>query len=61
MLQTLLRLVLALAVASLTGLLLPEKGGSTGWSLFPPVAAVLVAVATGRLLVEGRCAAVTRR
>jgi len=48
--KTLTRLVLALAAACLFATLMPSRGGSDGWSLFPPVAAILVAVATGRLV-----------
>jgi Na+/H+ antiporter NhaC len=30
--------------------LLPERGATTGWSLFPPLVAILVAIASGRLI-----------
>ncbi|MFT5087184.1 MAG: Na+/H+ antiporter NhaC [Candidatus Latescibacterota bacterium] len=45
-----LRLLLAPAGATLVCYLLPERGGTTGWSLFPPLVAILVAVASGRLI-----------
>ena len=45
-----LRLVLALGAAILGALLLPDQGATSGLSLFPPAAAILVAVATGRLI-----------
>ena len=45
-----LRLLLALAGALLVSLLVPDQGATSGLSLFPPLAAILVAVATGRLL-----------
>ncbi len=37
-------------VAALVCYLLPERGATTGWSLFPPLVAILVAVASGRLI-----------
>ncbi len=48
--RTLLRLFLALAATALIALVLPERGGKDGWSLFPPLGAILVALATGRLI-----------
>ena len=46
----LLRLALAIAGAALACFLLPERGATTGWSLFPPLVAILVAIASGRLI-----------
>lgn len=46
----LLRLALALGAAALGTLLLPEQGATSGLSLFPPAVAILVAIATGRLI-----------
>ena len=46
----LLRLALALGAAALGTLLLPDRGTTSGLSLFPPAAAILVAIATGRLI-----------
>lgn len=46
----LLRLALALGAAALGTLLLPDQGATSGLSLFPPAAAILVAIATGRLI-----------
>jgi len=54
------RFVAALAVSGLTAHLLPVLDGTDGWSLFPPLVAVLVAISTGRLilgLVTALCAA----
>lgn len=45
-----LRLILAIAGAALACFLLPERGATTGWSLFPPLVAILVAIASGRLI-----------
>ena len=45
-----LRLALALGAAALGTLLLPDQGATSGLSLFPPAAAILVAIATGRLI-----------
>ena len=45
-----LRLLLALAGALILSLLVPDQGAASGLSLFPPLAAILIAVATGRLL-----------
>jgi Na+/H+ antiporter NhaC len=50
MARTLLRLALALILSGLVALALPERGGKDGWSLFPPLAAILVAISTGRLI-----------
>ena len=44
------RVALALAVASLIAALLPASGGRDGWSLFPPLVAVAVAVFSGQLI-----------
>ena len=49
-LTQLLRLILALAGAVCITLVIPDQGATSGLSLFPPAAAILVAVATGRLL-----------
>ena len=46
----LLRLALALGAAALGTLLLPDRGAASGLSLFPPAVAILVAIATGRLI-----------
>ena len=43
------RLLVLPAAAALLCALLPERGGTDGWSLFPPLLAILVAVASGRL------------
>ncbi len=51
MIHSLFRLVLALALAALVALILPARGNLDGWSLFPPIAAILVAVSTGQLIV----------
>ena len=51
MIHSLFRLVLALALAALAALILPARGNLDGWSLFPPIAAILVAVSTGQLIV----------
>lgn len=51
-----LRLILPPALTALVCALLPERGGTDGWSLFPPLLAILVAVASGRL-VWGLCLA----
>ena len=45
-----IRLLLALAGALLFTLFIPDQDGTSGLSLFPPAAAILVAVATGRLI-----------
>ncbi|MEC7841997.1 MAG: Na+/H+ antiporter NhaC family protein [Candidatus Latescibacterota bacterium] len=45
-----LRFAAALAASGLTAHLLPVLDGTDGWSLFPPLVAVLVAIATGRLI-----------
>jgi len=50
------RLLILPAAAALLCALLPERGGTDGWSLFPPLLAILVAVASGRL-VWGLCLA----
>ena len=50
MLRLLLRLGLALLLAGLVAALLPQRGEVDGWSLFPPLAAILAAVLTGRLI-----------
>jgi Na+/H+ antiporter NhaC len=50
------RLLVLPAAAALLCALLPERGGTDGWSLFPPLLAILVAVASGRL-VWGLCLA----
>ena len=50
MLRLFLRLGLALLLASLVAALLPPRGEVDGWSLFPPLAAILAAVLTGRLI-----------
>ena len=50
MLGLFLRLGLALLLASLVAALLPQRGEVDGWSLFPPLAAILAAVLTGRLI-----------
>lgn len=42
--------------AALAGWLLPDVGGHSGWSLWPPVCAIAVAVLTGRLVL-GLCSA----
>ena len=44
------RLLLSLAGALLITLLIPELDGRSGLSLFPPLTAILVAIATGRLI-----------
>ena len=48
--KALLRLPLALGAAALIAFLLPARGAVDGWSLFPPLTAILVAVSTGHLL-----------
>ncbi len=48
--RLLLRLALALILASLVAALLPQRGEVDGWSLFPPLVAILAAVFTGRLI-----------
>jgi Na+/H+ antiporter NhaC len=50
------RFLILPAAAALLCALLPERGGTDGWSLFPPLLAILVAVASGRL-VWGLCLA----
>ena len=45
-----IRLPLALAAAWAFTALIPEQGDTSGLSLFPPVAAILVAITTGRLI-----------
>ena len=45
-----IRLLLALAGALLFTLFIPDQDSTSGLSLFPPAAAILVAVATGRLI-----------
>ena len=45
-----IRLLLALSGALLFTLFIPDQDGASGLSLFPPAAAILVAVATGRLI-----------
>ncbi|MGB1719836.1 MAG: hypothetical protein ACPHO6_16830, partial [Candidatus Latescibacterota bacterium] len=50
------RLLILPTAAALLCALLPERGGTDGWSLFPPLLAILVAVASGRL-VWGLCLA----
>ena len=55
--STLLRLTLALFLAGLIAALLPARGETDGWSLFPPITAILVAVSTGRLIL-GLCSAI---
>ncbi len=50
MLRLFLRLGLALLLASLVAALLPQRGEVDGWSLFPPLAAILASVLTGRLI-----------
>ena len=45
-----LRFAAALAASGLTAHLLPVLDGTDGWSLFPPLVAVLVAISTGRLI-----------
>ncbi len=50
------RLILPPALTALVCALLPERGGADGWSLFPPLLAIVVAVASGRL-VWGLCLA----
>lgn len=47
---SILRLLLALAGALLFTLLIPDRGGTSGLSLFPPVTAIAVAIITGRLV-----------
>ena len=44
------RLLLSLAGALLITLLIPELDGRSGLSLLPPLTAILVAIATGRLI-----------
>ncbi len=44
------RLLLSLAGALLITLFIPELDGRSGLSLFPPLTAILVAIATGRLI-----------
>ena len=44
------RLVLTLAFTGLLAALLPTRGTMDGWSLFPPLAAIGVTLATGRLI-----------
>ena len=41
---------LALCLAILVSWLLPTQGGHRGWSLLPPLVAILVAIITGRLV-----------
>ena len=48
--KALLRLSAALLTAGAVSWLLPDRGGTTGWSLFPPLAAIVGAIASGRLL-----------
>ncbi len=50
------RILIQSAAAALLCALLPERGGTDGWSLFPPLLAILIAVASGRL-VWGLCLA----
>ena len=50
------RILISPVAAPLLCALLPERGGTDGWSLFPPVLAIVVAVASGRL-VWGLCLA----
>ena len=50
MFRTLFRLALALSLTGLVVSLLPDRGEAQGWSLFPPLCAILVAVSTGRLV-----------
>ena len=50
------RILIPPVAASLLCAILPERGGTDGWSLFPPVLAIVVAVASGRL-VWGLCLA----
>ena len=45
-----LRLGLALAVSAAVAALLPHQGGLDGWSLFPPLVAILVSTLTGQLV-----------
>ena len=45
-----IRLPLALPAAWAFTALIPEQGDTSGLSLFPPVAAILIAVSTGRLI-----------
>ena len=45
-----IRLLLALVGALLFTVFIPDQDGNSGLSLFPPAAAILVAVATGRLI-----------
>lgn len=52
-----LRLITAIAAAALVCYLLPERGGTAGSSLFPPLVAILVAIASGRLIF-GLCLAI---
>jgi Na+/H+ antiporter NhaC len=48
--RILIRLLPALATTALCAHLLPPRGGVDGWSLFPPLVAIVVAIATGRLI-----------
>ena len=43
------RLALALAASAAIAVLLPHQGGHDGWSLFPPLVAILVGTLTGQL------------
>ena len=45
-----LRTAVAVGLAILVAWLLPPQDGRLGWSLFPPLVAILVAVVTGRLV-----------
>ena len=48
--STSIRFILALALAGLIAWILPAMDETDGWSLFPPLAAIGVAVSTGRLI-----------
>jgi len=50
MVRIFIRLLPALAATALCAHLLPVRGGEDGWSLFPPLVAIVVAIATGRLV-----------
>ena len=48
--RILIRLLPALAATALCAHLLPARGGVDGWSLFPPLVAIVVAISTGHLV-----------
>tara|TARA_Y100001978_G_scaffold8236_1_gene6928 strand:+ start:706 stop:2391 length:1686 start_codon:yes stop_codon:yes gene_type:complete len=50
------RILIPPVAAALLCAILPERGGTDGWSLFPPILAIVIAVVSGRL-VWGLCLA----